>query len=917
MSRRGARPRDTFEELEAAPPRPAPPAPPSEPPPPAAEVKASARRIGRYEILESLGEGPHAHCYTARDTTNDQTVVLKVLHAEALADPEKRKRFEQDALAVSAVKHPNIPAVIEIGTAEGVDFLAREYVEGETMHALLGRKRLRRRECVGFSEQIADALLAAHAAGIAHGGLRGSNIVVQSGRVKVLDFGFARLTEGFQYTINSQPRGATPESVAYLAPEQVEGQPFGLPADLFSFGSLLYQMATGRWAFKRDWTVATLDAILKEEPRPIAQVSTRAPRGVEKITHRCLLKDPHRRCHVGEVVPLLHRLRADLESGAAARHSLITENWERILRVVFVVALLLAIAGGAFFWFRSRQDDLSVRTTLTRLTAGQGIDTEPAFSPRGDLIAFASDRAGEGHLDIWLQPLNDAKKATRLTRDPADEHEPAFSPDGGLIAFRSEREGGGIYTVSVQGGQPRLIARNGRRPRFSPDGRSIAYWVGPPGLSPLTEGAAQIFLVDAAGGPSRRLHEEFSSARYPVWASDSQHILFVGRMDPDEDRAEAPDWWLSSLKPGAAVPTGACQKLRSAGLFEENQCAVPGDWAADYVIFSRSSGETAALYRIKLSPFLPQASEPPRRLTSGAALEIAPYASFDGRFLYSSQTLNADIWSVPVAADQGKVTGEPKRLTQHPAADLYPTLSSDGKKLLFQSSRGGNFAPWLLDLETGKETAATNARQDQLWPRLSHDGARFAFTESRIGAFEHFVAPVGVGDTEVLCANCGSVINDWSRDGKRVLISVAAPGETAAGIAVLTLGAGEQVRLLQHPRRGLQQARFSPDERWIAFVMRGDQGHTRVYLAPHRPRSATPPGEWVALTDGEHWETAPQFSPDGKLVYFTSDRDAWRCIWAQRIHSATGQPDGDPFPVHHMHHARRSPALVPLNAIDM
>ena len=171
------------------------------------------------------------------------------------------------------------------------------------------------------------------------------------------------------------------------------------------------------------------------------------------------------------------------------------------------------------------------------------------------------------------------------------------------------------------------------------------------------------------------------------------------------------------------------------------------------------------------------------------------------------------------------------------------------------------------------------------------------------------------GPLEVLCEDCGPIISDWSRDSKRILIDFISP-EKLLTISLLKLDSHDRVHILRHSKYNLMQARFSPDERSIAFVARMDSGHSRIMVAPYQNETRSPESSWIALTDGGSWDTAPQWSPDGKLVYFTSGRDGFRCIWAQRV-DASRKPAGDPIAVYHFHTARRSPGLVPFNGMDM
>jgi len=202
-----------------------------------------------------------------------------------------------------------------------------------------------------------------------------------------------------------------------------------------------------------------------------------------------------------------------------------------------------------------------------------------------------------------------------------------------------------------------------------------------------------------------------------------------------------------------------------------------------------------------------------------------------------------------------------------------------------------------------------------MWPRISPDGSKIAYAEQRIGRYEHFYAATSGGAEEFLCEDCGPVISDWTKDSKKVLIDFYSPQKLQT-ISLLKLESHDRIQILQHSKYNLMQARFSPDERAIAFVARMDSGHSQLLVAPYLSESRSPESSWVTLTDGASWDTAPQWSPNGKLVYFTSSRDGFRCIWAVRL-GANYKPEGAPFAVYHFHKASRSPGLVPFNGVDM
>jgi len=289
--------------------------------------------LGHYRIEAKLGEGGMGVVYRAFDTHLDRPVAIKILRADATTSSERRRRFQQEAKAASALNHPNIVHIYDISSSGGTDYIAMEFVDGKTLDRLIGKSGLALGDTLKYAIQVADALARAHAARIVHRDLKPANIIVsEDGRVKLLDFGLAKLTaaadidsEAGTATMTDREDVQTEEgtilgTVAYMSPEQAEGRKLDARSDIFSFGSMLYEMVTGRRPFEGANRISTLSAILHKEPPPLAEVAPDTPAELDKIISRCLRKDPDRRAqHAGDIKLALAELREDSGSRKLSR----------------------------------------------------------------------------------------------------------------------------------------------------------------------------------------------------------------------------------------------------------------------------------------------------------------------------------------------------------------------------------------------------------------------------------------------------------------------------------------------------------------------------------------------------------------------------------------------------------------------
>jgi Tol biopolymer transport system component/predicted Ser/Thr protein kinase len=871
---------------------------------------AAGARLGPYEILAMLGAGGMGEVYRARDTRLGRDVAIKI------SADQFSERFDREARAIAALNHPNICQLYDVGP----NYLVMEYVAGKTLEEVIGRKGLALSLVLRYAIQIADALVRAHAVNIVHRDLKPGNIMVTNdGAVKLLDFGLAKLTEPAAtptgatqtVTVAAAPRteeGTILGTVAYMSPEQAEGKPVDTRSDIFSAGTVLYEMITGRRAFSGETRMSTLAAILNQEPKSASEISPAVPRDLERILTRCLRKDPARRFqHADDLKVALEEIKEESESGRiAAAESPALRRGKQSWAVLAAVGAILIAATGAITWWMLRDRAPQRGPTLVRLTADTGLTAYPALSADGKLLAYASDRASggnaEGHLDIWVQQIGGGAPI-RLTHDPADAREPSFSPDGTRIAFRSERGGGGIYVIPSLGGEERLIVEFGRTPRFSPDGNWIAYWTGDPGVF----SQCKTFIIPAAGGQPRQIQAGMYSARFPAWAPDSRRLMITAASKGSN--AGLPnflDWWIAPIDGGPAVSVDAQPYLERYSVVPTSQD--PGYWTGDSVVFAAGAGQpdSSNLWEISLSP-RGTIKGAPRRLTASTTFEVHPAAIADSRqrtVAFTAGGGNPSIWSLPAAGNEGKVKGAMQLVVASAASSTLPSLTRDGGRMAFVSNRAGGLDIWIRDMAAGKESPLTSTPSvEESMPAISPDGSHVAYSVFEKTEIPTYVIPTG-GGAAVRIGARGAVLQGWTPDSRKLIHRKALGGQSY--LVTIDPGSGAETLLARHPQLGVTGPRFSRDGRWLALQTVVSPSKRQLFIAPLRDGAAADFKEWTAVTDGSGLDRNSASSPDGNLLYFLSERDGWRCFWAQKLDPASKRPVGAAFAVQHFHQARRS-----------
>lgn len=562
-----------------------------------------------------------------------------------------------------------------------------------------------------------------------------------------------------------------------------------------------------------------------------------------------------------------------------------------------VVLATTAVMG--WYLLRVKTTERNPATELVRMTFDSGLTIDPALSADGRLIAYASDRGGKGNQEIWVQPVGGGE-AVRLTDDSVDHSTPAFSPDGRTIAFRSEREGGGVYAISVGGGEARLVAPSGRRPKFSPDGQWIAYWTGTETEDNtgafMVPGAGGIHIALASGGEAREIHPEFAAAGYPIWAPDSQHILFLGNRDPNVYNETTTDWWVTSIDGGEVVATGAGALFKRLGFPSASQ--VPEAWTSDgtAILMSATLADTREIWRVPISTKDWRVSASPQQMTFGTDSDMQPSMA-GNELVFTSVSEKLDVWSLPVDVDRVERRGDVGRLTNDAFAHTYPAISPDGTNLAFSLQRAGDRDIWIKNLLGGKESEVSIPPGPSFNPNFSPDGKTLIYRTTENRTSVAYAVSLIAGGTQQICADCSDY--GWSSDQQKLVLIGTAP----ARVSILDLGTKQRTPLLDDPMYLLWNARFSPDDRWVSFNATS-QGRSRIFVVPVQDGHLISTQEWIAIADSG-WDDKPRWSPDGKLLYFVSERDGFRCIWAQRLDEQK-HPIGAAIPVFHVHDSSRS-----------
>ncbi len=806
------------------------------------------RSLLHYRITEKIGEGGMGIVYKAHDSHLGRTVAIKVLPAGATTDPQRKGRFVQEARAASALNHPNIIGIHDISSDGGVFFIAMEHVTGETLDRRIGRKKLSISEALKYAVQLADALAAAHASGIVHRDLKPANIMVtDAGRIKVLDFGLAKLTQPFRIEASGCSEfvtecGRIMGTVAYMSPEQAEGKAVDARSDIFSFGSVLYEMIEGKPAFRRDSKTSTLSAIIEEDPPPM---STDIPTDLGEIVTRCLRKDPARRYQTSEDVKAkLQQIEASelrrppAEPAQGMLHSAIR------LSLLFA-AIAALIAAGWYYLGRRPSADPGPAPVSVPLTSYPGFEWFPSFSPDGTQVAFEWCKDGpELNCDIYVKQIG-VEPPFRLTGDPEVDCCPAWSPDGSLIAFLrlASPTRALVLAIPQREGQERVLGETDLTNLMPPylDWTPDSKWL----VLPDSRGPG-LYLLSVQSGQRRRLTDRDDSR--PSFSPDGRRLVYTHGYTE-----------MSLLHLGGDyMPQGTPERLTPVG---EDWVGIT--WAPDgnEIIFSQGTWAGSSLWRMA-----PLASASPRRLPFATENSCYPAVSRHGnRLACAVNTYDFNIWRVD-SGTAGSGWRSPGKLISSTRQEMCPSYSPDGGRIAFISDRSGVYQLWVCDADGSNAMQLTSGGAVDNGPRWSPDGRTIAYTESDgKSQFLNFISAVG-GTSRRLVTDPVIEIKwpSWSRDGQSIYFDSWRDGEnqiwkvpSAGGKAVQVSRAGVW--------RGMPQE--SPDGEFL-YYMRYNQVHGSYDSVWKVPVSG---GEEIRVIESIH--PAGGYRVCDKGIYYFRMRD--------------------------------------------
>jgi Tol biopolymer transport system component/predicted Ser/Thr protein kinase len=800
--------------------------------------------------------------YKAQDTRLERTVAVKILTAQLSGSSELRQRFEREAKTISRLSHPHICALYDVGQSDGTEYLVMEYLEGETLTQRLARGPLPPEQVLRYGIEMAEALDQAHRQGIVHRDLKPGNVMVSKSGVKLLDFGLAKVVApvGPVSGATSLPTmQGTPEltqggtilgTFQYMSPEQLEGKEADARTDIFAFGAVLYEMATGRKAFAGKTQASLIGSILKDEPSAISAIQPMAPPALDRVVKVCLSKDPEDRWQSAhDIAAELKWIAEGSQAGVAAPAAVSSKrrSRERVAWIAFAAAAVAAVGFAVAFARRTPVPARLLRFQIESsestpyLALGPGTDLLPALSPDGSVMVFPAENA-QGKTVLWLRPLDSLE--ARAIPGTEEGLYPFWAPDSRSIGFFAEQK---LKRVDVAGGPVQVVcdASDGRGGTWSRDGvilfapsaESAIYRVASSGGTP-----AQVLSFDTAHGED--------SQRWPSFLPDGKHFLYFSYLGANpEARNQNGGIRAGSLdsKQGSLV----LPEATSNGVYVE-----PGQ-----ILFYRGGNLFA------------QRFDPSSLKTSGEAAPVAERVGYvDSRklALFSASQQGTLVYTRAVVFPsrltwfdrQGKQLG----FVGESGDYEDPAISPDGRSMavVMAEAQSQNAFIWMFDLVRGTRTRFSQVPGNDGPAVWSPDGSRLAFGSARGGPTRLFLRPVGGSGAEqaMLKTTNAEVPTSWSRDGRFIAYQI--PGDaTDWDIWILPLGSDRKPFPFVQTSAREGDATFSPDGRWLAYRS-NDSGKSEIYVTPF-------PGPGLRVPISTAGGREPIWRGDGKELFYIAE----------------------------------------------
>ncbi len=840
------------------------------------ETRSPGNTVSHYRLLEKLGGGGMGVVYKAEDTRLHRFVALKFLPDSVARDPKWLSRFQREAQAASALNHPNICTVYDIGEQAGDVFIVMEFLDGATLKGLIGGRPIENAKILDLGIQIADALDTAHAQGIIHRDIKPPNIFVTSrGLAKILDFGLAKTEAAGAQPVTETDAGAgTP---GYVSPEQVRGQPLDVRTDLFSLGVVLYEMATGRMPFVGKTSSAAIDAMLHQTPEPPSHLNPALPVELERVIHKALDKDlEFRYQHAADLRTDLKRLQRSAALNAAEAP---TRKPGRLIGVMpaalgsrrwTVAALAVVTAIAAWSWLhlsrRAEQPlirldvDLGPEISLRPPGYAQaGYPSSVAISPDGTRLVYVASIAG-GPLKLFTRKLDQTKAAELPNTEGAIF--PFFSPDGRWVGFATQNK---LNKIAVEGGAVVPLADiRTFGASWAEDGNIVADRMGNYGM----------LLIPSMGGPATPATELASGEvihGYPQVLPGSDAVLFEAYKSPgdDVDKGTIDVIALADRRRKTLVRGGA------------NPHYVAGPNGLGHLVYSNKG----TLFAIRFDLRRMEARGPAVPILEGVAHDekLGGGADFDvsrsGTLVFrKSAASGSKMTTVQWLDDAGKKVA----LLGRPSFYREPCLSPDGKRLAFEITNGSNRDIWVYDMQRGVSTRLTFGGF-YLYPIWSANGWYVVFHSS-----SGIVWARGDGASQPQALTHSKNFQaawNFSPDGKRVAYFEADSASGSSNFQIWTAPVeddGIQLRMGK-PEQFIKTAfndscpLFSPDGRWVAYES-NESGMTELYVRAYPAAPSGQGGKWQISNGGGR---SAVWSRNGHELLYRSGDQVTRMIWSR------------------------------------